>query len=255
MSNVKLIKEQLLQQIVEVCRFLLPRGYNDGTNWRVGSVKGEPGNSLSVCLIGDHKGLWRDWAGSDEDHGDILNLWMKVRGLPFLDAVEESEIWLESHAPYLPAPLFPDEIPEAEKPTYFPSRMPRDLSNMWFEGLNFLDNNPGIQYALDESRGWPEGTTEALCRMEQIACIHFNGRPHWAFRVVYPTAIGTVTVGFHARPIEQLPGEKTPWFYRPNQKQDGAGIPCVPFVLEGGVEEVSGLIVITEGQWDAVTFA
>ena len=253
MPNAKLIKEKLLQNIPAVCRYLLPDGYDDGTNWRVGSIRGELGDSLAICLIGERRGLWLDHAASDR--GDILKLWMLVRGIPFPDALDEAEVWLERHAPYLPTPLSPEEASDAETHSYIPCPFPSEVACTWNQGVRFLSNNPAIQCALDQWRRWPLGTTAALCAMNQIACIDCNGRPHWAFRVEYPHQMGTVTVGYHARPVEQVTGDRTPWFYHPNQRQNSYGIPSVPFVLESDRVEGAELIVVTEGQWDAVTWA
>jgi len=245
----------LLHNVHAVCKELLPRGYFDGTNWRVGSVHGESGDSLSVCCTGPQAGLWIDHAGTDEDRGDIFDLWMKVRRLQFPDVLEEAEIWIENHAPSMPVPLAVEQSWEEERRLYMPARMPMEVARIWEQGVRFLAGNSAIQYGLDQLRHWPRGTTAALSADFQIACIDYNDRPHWAFRVEYPHAMGTITVGFHARAVEQLPGERAPWFFRPNQRQDGDGIPGVPFVLEPGRIEGAKLIVITEGQWDAVTWA
>ena len=45
----------------------------------------------------------------------------------------------------------------------------------------------------------------------------------------------------------------TSWRYVPNEDQGGHGIPALPFIL--GDFAAARLLVIAEGQWDAITFA
>ena len=82
MFNAKHIKAALLKKLPAVCEFLLPNGHPDGTNWRVGSIKGEDGASLSVRLKGQSKGYWKDYATNDPG-GDVLELWKATRKVGF----------------------------------------------------------------------------------------------------------------------------------------------------------------------------
>lgn len=54
-----------------VCE-LLPGGHRERGNWRCGSVAGEAGTSLAVCLAGHKRGRWRDFATGEG--GDLLDL-------------------------------------------------------------------------------------------------------------------------------------------------------------------------------------
>lgn len=56
---------------------LLPAGRREGAEWRVGSVAGEPGHSLSIHLFGPKAGVWADFAGGET--GDALDLVAAVR--------------------------------------------------------------------------------------------------------------------------------------------------------------------------------
>jgi hypothetical protein len=62
-----------------LCLDLLPNGRKEGTEWRVGSVAGEPGRSMGVHLAGAKAGIWCDWAGRSDDRGDALDLVAKVK--------------------------------------------------------------------------------------------------------------------------------------------------------------------------------
>lgn len=246
------IKAKLLANLPAVCRFLLPNGHHDGGNWRAGSVRGESGNSLSVVLAEPHKGFWKDFAESEEHSGDILKLWMMTRRIPFGDVLQEAELWLENR----PVPNAPPAEPAAFlAPIFVPVPMPKAVNSIWEAGQQMLSRNPTIQAGLDGLRGWPAGTAAALCQRRLVGVVKLYEQSHWAFAVEYPTESGRTTIGLHARPISQVPGTKVPWLYRPNRPADGISIPAVPFVLGADQIHHATLIVITEGQWDAVAFA
>lgn len=88
------IAHLLAQRAESVCRHLLPLGRNDGDYWRVGSVNGEPGDSLTVHLQGARVGVWVDWAGTEDDRGDLIGLWMRVRNVSLGQACKDALDWL-----------------------------------------------------------------------------------------------------------------------------------------------------------------
>ena len=52
MSDILAIKRALEGRTKEVVERLLPHGILEGREWCVGSVQGEPGRSLKVCVQG-----------------------------------------------------------------------------------------------------------------------------------------------------------------------------------------------------------
>jgi hypothetical protein len=83
----------LADRIESLCRELLPAGRIQGKDWAVGSVSGEAGQSLKVCLVGEHRGLWLDHA--DEGwRGDALDLVEAVRNCSTVDAMDWARSWL-----------------------------------------------------------------------------------------------------------------------------------------------------------------
>jgi twinkle protein len=82
------LAERLAQQAETVARMLLPDGKRDGAEWRCGSVQGEAGDSLGVHLTGGKAGVWRDF--SADVGGDLIGLWMAVRGLALREACSEA---------------------------------------------------------------------------------------------------------------------------------------------------------------------
>lgn len=66
------IEIALLSNLPDVLKIILPTGKNNGTEYRIGDVYGKPGNSLSICLSGEKKGLWKDHATGQG--GNIIKL-------------------------------------------------------------------------------------------------------------------------------------------------------------------------------------
>jgi len=75
-----------------IARNLLPDGVKTGREWRVGSLAGDPGQSLGVCIEGNKAGVWKDF--STGDAGDLLDLWMAVKGISLCDAMKEAKDYL-----------------------------------------------------------------------------------------------------------------------------------------------------------------
>ncbi len=91
--------EQLLRSQVEsLCHHLLPAGREECGYWRVGSLQGEPGQSLAVNLSGANAGLWTDFSAPDntpERGGDCLWLIARVMfGGRLPDAISYAISWL-----------------------------------------------------------------------------------------------------------------------------------------------------------------
>jgi hypothetical protein len=62
----------LAQRILALVQDLLPAGQREGHEYKVGSVAGEAGRSLSICLSGTRAGIWADFSG--DMRGDALDL-------------------------------------------------------------------------------------------------------------------------------------------------------------------------------------
>lgn len=91
------ISERLSRQAEAVALRLLPNGKRVGREWCAGSVAGEAGESLKVCISGDKAGVWKDFAGNDG--GDILDLWAACNGIGMVDAMREAREYLGVAAP------------------------------------------------------------------------------------------------------------------------------------------------------------
>lgn len=72
---------------------LFPNGYREGSEWRIGSVEGEPGSSLGIRLTGAKAGKWKDF--SSGAHGDPIDLIRGSQGFATLgEAVRWAKRWL-----------------------------------------------------------------------------------------------------------------------------------------------------------------
>lgn len=76
--SVTEIVQSMKDRAEEIARCLLPNGRLVGREWEVGSVAGEAGRSLKVCVSGAKLGAWADFAAGQS--GDLLDLWRVVRG-------------------------------------------------------------------------------------------------------------------------------------------------------------------------------
>jgi twinkle protein len=83
------VAEALTSQAETVARLLLPGGKLSGREWEAGSINGEAGRSLKVCVAGDKKGVWSDFATGDS--GDLLDLWVMARNMPLSAALQEAK--------------------------------------------------------------------------------------------------------------------------------------------------------------------
>jgi Toprim domain len=85
------ISAMLADRIEPLCWKLLPNGRAEFGNWRVGSLNGEPGGSLSIKLR-HRPGQWSDFATGEK--GDALGLVKAVLGCDMAEALRWSRQWL-----------------------------------------------------------------------------------------------------------------------------------------------------------------
>lgn len=104
--NANELSAALAKEAANIAEWLLPKGKKIGREWKAGSVNGEPGTSLSVCLAGAKAGVWSDFA--TQQGGDLLDLWMAVRGGSLVGAMTEAKQRLGIR----------DRMPEPERKVY-----------------------------------------------------------------------------------------------------------------------------------------
>lgn len=95
MRTVSELVERLTSRAADVAAHLLPAGVLQGREWCAGSIHGEAGKSLKVCVDGSKQGKWADFAsGGAGASGDLLDLWCAVRNLGVPEALAEVKQFL-----------------------------------------------------------------------------------------------------------------------------------------------------------------
>lgn len=144
------LNQRLSGMVESVAAHLLPNGRREGRNWCVGSIHGEAGHSLRVCLEGPRVGVWKDFSDNAKG-GDLLNLWQQVQGINFVDALKEAKAFagITEDPPQLYAPGRKKRNPVA-KPH---CTKPQNNVLKWFEGRGIF------QKSLDAYRVGQQGNT------------------------------------------------------------------------------------------------
>lgn len=88
------IKDMLNDRAQEVCEMLLPGGKVEKNEYVIGDVRGTPGTSLKVVIQGPKTGVFCDFADKDVKGNNLLELWLRVRGCSFREAIQEAKSFL-----------------------------------------------------------------------------------------------------------------------------------------------------------------
>lgn len=116
------LAQRLAARAEEFSRWLFPQGRKSGRDWCVGSLAGEPGNSLKICIDGAKAGRWADFGGSQQDKGDLIGLLRRARNLDLKAACEEAADWLGIPADQRQSP----ELAQRPVPKPIETRAPSD---------------------------------------------------------------------------------------------------------------------------------
>lgn len=211
--KAKDVSQALAREAIRVADYLLPQGKKAGREWKVGSVAGEPGDSLSVRVAGDKAGVWSDF--STGEAGDLIDLWMAVRNLSLAEAIAEAKGLLGVH----------DDMPERERKVFTKPAKPK-----------------GRAAATTESRvlAWLQGRG---LTQETVA----------AFRVVEQTRGEAVYALFPylSEDGDYLNGKARNIDNKKDMRQEPGAMPCLfgwPLL-----DRKSRTVIIAEGELDAMT--
>lgn len=159
------IESKLVDRIEDVCRHLFPNGKRDGAEYVVGSLGGEPGQSLKINLAGK-PGVWRDFAG-DSGGKTLLSLWMHAKNLSkFGLAVVEAKqfLGLANDFPEQRVRAFPEGGRSATRPTVGQSDRPDDsgwkaIEDVWARCQPLTEGGPVWDYLVKKRRIEPDVLT------------------------------------------------------------------------------------------------
>ncbi len=71
--DIELLRKRVLQDLEIWLAQWYPKGKGRKGYFEIGDIAGTPGDSLKICLSGEKRGLWYDFATADG--GDIFTLW------------------------------------------------------------------------------------------------------------------------------------------------------------------------------------
>lgn len=141
----KEISQHLSRCAEDIARYLLPEGKKQGSEWSVGSVHGEAGDSLKVHLTGDKAGVWCDFATGDK--GDLLDLWAMVRHLKLSEAIKEAACYLGISFPQFDAYKRPNFV----KPSISQVTSPNASGNDYLMRVRLLTLDTLNFYKIQQS--------------------------------------------------------------------------------------------------------
>lgn len=104
--NAGELAKALADNAQTVAEHLFPNGKRASGEFKVGSIDGEAGQSLSIRLTGTKRGVWKDF--SSGEGGDLLDLWARRRMLSVSQAMVDAKQFLGIR----------DTMPPRERPTY-----------------------------------------------------------------------------------------------------------------------------------------
>ena len=167
----QLIKDFSKPHTQELCQYLLPNGTRIGNEWRVGSLKGEAGQSLAVSLLGEKAGKWSDFA-TNEAGCDMIEMWCKIKKVRFADAVKALKKLL-GNLPEVPK-VKPEE-PLQRLATVLSNSVPVNLPFNWSDVSDAA--TPGFRYDLADWRGYSREFVDWLWKS------HYFWNPQWGLRL------------------------------------------------------------------------
>jgi twinkle protein len=91
--NAQELKKELASNAISVCQHLFPNGINKGNEWLVGSLDGESGRTLQICIKGSKAGVWADFNAGCKGN-NLLELWIQKTGDTFLKSFEDAKSFL-----------------------------------------------------------------------------------------------------------------------------------------------------------------
>ena len=144
--NAAELSQRMAAEAASIAQYLLPNGKRQAGEWKVGSLNGEAGKSLSVRLSGVKAGVWADFASGET--GDLLDLWSKSRGLSVAAAMAEAKQYLGVR----------DAMPERERqafkrPEKPKCQAPKSAVKQWLNGRGITDETIAAFKVAEQIRG------------------------------------------------------------------------------------------------------
>jgi twinkle protein len=222
--NASEVKKAAIAQIETIAISLLPNFKKTGNVLSVGSIGGEPGHSLKLNINGRNAGLWKDWSCDSHKAKDIVDLVMQVKGLRYREAIK----WLADFTGVTIEEYKRTRTPDWDKPKLeaLVDIEPESLIGKW------LSEERKIPLEVAKAYGVYRDERDRLAVM-----LHYLGEEACMVKAFYHPSLNKDSKCYSStNPLHVLFGKHiaTP---------DAQNILPV------------GSLVITEGQWDAMSYA
>lgn len=157
-------KAALNDRADDFTRWLFPAGRKNGSEWLVGSLSGEAGRSLSICIGGEKVGVFKDFATGDK--GDnLIELFAQAHRVQFKDALHACAEWLGPSVVTSSTRSAPVPRRESLRACRFPSDIyeptdeeVRDVQKM----VETLISDSSLCERVARARGWQSETVRQL---------------------------------------------------------------------------------------------
>ena len=225
------IKAALNAQAEEFARWLLPAGKKDGGNWRVGSLNGESGKSLAVCITGPKVGVFRDFADGQSGGSNLLELYARVKQVDFKSALTQCADWLGYSLTYEHRPII-RQSKSAATTARSCDGLPYLLSDAQvLEAITMVEalhRQPDLCARVARVRGWKP---ETVCNLAaEVSLGWHDGK----LAFIYETGVKLRWRQKDERIIKWAFGK--PWLWRGSFLFDGA---TTAYVCEGETDCIS----------------
>lgn len=221
------ISAQLAARAETTARYLLPGGKRNGQEFVAGSLAGEAGDSLKVCVSGDKTGLWSDFA-TGQTGGDFLDLWCATRNVDLRQAMEEAASWIG---------VALDSPHSRPQKTYRRPDRPKETRRL---------NPDGPVMAYLKSRGLTATTLKAFKVAEQPGGVRFQKLSNNPGTIIFPYFRDGQLLNCKYLAVERSPEGKK------HTMQEGGAEPCL-FGWQA-LPANARAVVICEGEIDAMTW-
>ena len=179
--DFRAIAAALAGDVAALVQHLFPAARRIGPRFVVGSVRGEPGESLSIPVAGEHVGTFKDF--STDEKGDLLKLWSLVRSLPIVEAAREAAAWLGGDPSAATArPAVGPRPPSPPPPPITPPLGEDDVASLSAAALRLADDET-LRVRLAAARGWNTATLRAIA-LE--GCLGWEPGPPGRLLFIYP---------------------------------------------------------------------
>src|SRR5437762_2795250 len=105
------VKDRLKANARAFVSHMFPDGRFERREFVVGSLRGEPGDSLQIAIAGPKAGVWCDFA-TGEKGGSLLELYVQAHRVSIAEAIKACAEWL-AEKPATPPRKIPSSSPHS----------------------------------------------------------------------------------------------------------------------------------------------